>query len=212
MMRLAARLSLWTMAIVSRVRPACTSSTVHLTQLIDDPTENDALPACLQRTLEGCDHLALGGDLAFTSRAERERQPQCLGQPRRGDRQRGVPPGHGRPFLGDRVLNVAPDEIAQARLGLARERGGEEHGGAQSARFPVDCGVRPIGIVPDLRGQESNKQGKDDGQRGKHARRDRLECARPLAHRERRDEQVEPRRAYIDGPKDQRLPSTAPED
>ena len=36
MMRLAARLSLWTMAMVSKVRPACTSSTVHLTQLIDD--------------------------------------------------------------------------------------------------------------------------------------------------------------------------------
>ena len=27
-------------------------------------TENDALPACLQRILEGCDDLALGGDLA----------------------------------------------------------------------------------------------------------------------------------------------------
>jgi hypothetical protein len=105
----------------------------------------------------------LDGYLALTSRCERKRQPQCLAQPRRSDRERGVPPGHGRSFLADRVLNVAADELAQAYLRLARERSGEENGSAQRTRFSVDCGARPIGIVPDLRGQESNQQGKDDG-------------------------------------------------
>jgi hypothetical protein len=35
MMRLAVGVSLWTMAVVRSVNPACTSSTIHFTQLID---------------------------------------------------------------------------------------------------------------------------------------------------------------------------------
>ena len=81
--------------------------------------------------------------------------------------------------------------ISETRVGLSRESGTKQDDGAQRAGFAIDRSVRAVGVVPDLRGQESDLQRKDDRERRQHTRRHRLEGAGTITDREVRDDEVE---------------------
>ena len=197
MMRFVVGLPLCTIAMVIKVRPARTSNTVHFTPSIDDLLRMMRCRRASRALLERRDHLALRGDLAVPLRGERQREPQGLSQLRWGNGQVDVLPGHRRPLPSDRVLYVLADEMTQARLGLPWKCSRQEDHGSQRAGLAVDRGARPVPLVPILRGQEPDEQGKDGGDRGEHARGDGLECDCPITDCELRDEQVDPCRDQI---------------
>ena len=95
--------------------------------------QDDTLPSRVERVLERGAISRCATTWPSPLWGEREREPQGVRENRRRDRQGGVLAGHRRPFLGDRLLHVVADELADVRLGLPRKGGAEEHDSAQGA-------------------------------------------------------------------------------